>query len=174
MPYYATENQISTQPLEGGIEITEQQYKDALQATLDGRTVAVRSDGLRLLSPETKTVYNTTDKSEKEIANNDDVPEGYTETKPQEHDIWDGTQWVEDTAAKQAAQWERIRSQRDQKLSDTQWIMDRHSEQVAHGIAPSLTDKQVKAFADYRQALRDITEAKSADDVVWPENPLEE
>ena len=70
--------------------------------------------------------------------------------------------------------WDEIRQQRDKKLSDTQWVMDRHSEQVAHGIKPTLTDNQIKDFADYRQALRDITEYSTPDEVVWPDNPLEE
>lgn len=70
--------------------------------------------------------------------------------------------------------WQSIRQQRDQKLSDTQWIMDRHSEQVAHGIQPTLTTTQIKAFAEYRQALRDLPQSVgNPDDVVWPENPLE-
>ena len=161
MPY-ATENQISTQPLEGGIEITEQQYKDALQATLDGHTVAIRNDGLRLLSPETKTVYSTADKSEKKIAENDDVPSGYTETEPQEHDTWDGEKWAEDTAAKEAAQWGRIRSQRDGKLSDTDWAV----------LPDSPHDTQ--AVRDYRQALRDLPQTyQTPDAVIWPNNPIE-
>ena len=160
MPF-ATENRISTEPLDGGIEITEQEYQDALQATLDGHTVAIRDDGLRILSPETKTVYSTSDKSEKEIAINDDVPSGYTETEPQEHDTWDGAKWVEDTAAKEAAQWERIRSQRDGKLSDTDWAV----------LPDSPHDTQ--AVRDYRQALRDITQYATPDDVVWPDSPLE-
>ena len=161
MPY-ATENQISTQPLEGGVEITEQQYKNALQAQLDGYSVAVRGDGLRLLSPETKTVYNTADKSKKEIAVNDDVPAGYTETEPSEYDTWDGAKWLEETAAKEAAQWERIRSQRDQKLSETDWAV----------LPDSPHDTQ--AVRDYRQALRDLPQlVGNPDDVVWPTNPLE-
>ena len=161
MPYYATENQISTQPIEGGIEITKQQYKDALQAQLDGHTVVIRGDGLRLLSPETRTVYSIADKSEKKIAENDDVPSGYTETEPQKHDAWDGAKWVEDTAAKQEAQWERIRSQRDQKLSETDYAV----------LPDSPHDTQ--AVRGYRQALRDLPQSVgNPDDVVWPDNPL--
>ena len=57
--------------------------------------------------------------------------------------------------------WDEIRQQRDQKLSDTDWAV----------LPDSPHDTQ--AVRDYRQALRDITEAKSPDDVVWPENPLE-
>ena len=72
-------------------------------------------------------------------------------------------------------EWRSIRQQRDGLLKDTQWIMDRHSEQVAHGIKPSLTDKQVKAFAEYRQSLRDLPQSVgNPDKVKWPKNPLEE
>ena len=161
MPY-ATNNQISTQPLEGGIEITEQEYKDALQATLDGHTVAIRGEELRILSPETKTVFSTTDKSKKQIAENDDVPEGYTETEPHAYDTWDGEKWVEDTQAKEMAAWQEIRQQRDAKLSDTDWAV----------LPDSPHDTQ--AVRDYRQALRDLPQAyQNAAQVVWPINPLE-
>ena len=85
-----------------------------------------------------------------------EVPE-----RPDQYHTWDGTKWVEDTAAKEAAELERIRSQRDQKLSATDWAV----------LPDSPHDTQ--AVRDYRQALRDITKAKSPDKVKWPDNPLE-
>ena len=103
MPY-AIDGQISQTPLDSGIEITENEYKKALQAQLNGKKIAVRSEGMRILSREMITVYNKEDKSEKQIPENEDIPDGYTDFIPSEHDYWDGSQWVEDTEAKEQAE----------------------------------------------------------------------
>lgn len=49
MPY-AANNQISQSPIEGGIQITEQQYQAALNAMQEGKTVLVDS-GLMTFGP---------------------------------------------------------------------------------------------------------------------------
>ena len=59
------------------------------------------------------------------------------------------------------AQWQRIREKRNQLIADTDWAV----------LPDSPHDTQ--AVRDYRQALRDITEYATPDDVVWPDNPLE-
>lgn len=50
MPY-ATNGQISTAPIEGGIEITQQQYQDALAAMLEGKEVAIEDGQMVLRDP---------------------------------------------------------------------------------------------------------------------------
>jgi hypothetical protein len=105
MPY-AIDNKISKAFIEGGIEITDAEYKQALEAQLSGQKVAIRSGALRILSTEKKTVWSTADKSEKEIPVNEDVPEGYTGLKPGDLTKWAKNTWVEDTAAKAAKEAE--------------------------------------------------------------------
>ena len=55
MPY-AAEDKISEAMIEGGIEITEQEYQEALQAMLEGKKIAIRDGMLRFLSSE-KRLY---------------------------------------------------------------------------------------------------------------------
>ena len=69
--------------------------------------------------------------------------------------------------------WDEIRTERDRLLNKTQWIMDRHSEQVKYGLDTTLTEAQIQSFAQYRQDLRDIPQTSvTIDNVVWPQNPL--
>lgn len=48
--FYAADNQIAKLPIKGGIEITEQQYLDALQGMLAGERVRV-VDGAMIVEP---------------------------------------------------------------------------------------------------------------------------
>jgi hypothetical protein len=59
--------------------------------------------------------------------------------------------------------WKAVRAERDRLLSVCDWT------QVAD--APLTADDR-QAWADYRQALRDVPQDfDSPDDVVWPETP---
>lgn len=109
MPY-AKDSSISTSDL-GGIEITQQQYSDALQAKLQGRKVEVRDNVLWIASSTTQTVYSTADGKALEIPDNDVVPEGYTATpRPDELHTWDGSAWVYEYGV------EQVKSYRDAKI----------------------------------------------------------
>ena len=66
-------------------------------------------------------------------------------------------------AASLDAAWPAVRAERDRLLADCDWT------QVAD--AP-LTASVKQAWADYRQALRDIPqEQDDPDSIVWPETP---
>ena len=98
MPY-AVENKISKSPIDDGIEITDQQYRDALAAMGEGKKIAVRSGELRILSRDKRTVWSLTDGSKLEIAENDDTPDGYTEDGPPSPDhVMEAGKWVEKPA----------------------------------------------------------------------------
>ena len=59
--------------------------------------------------------------------------------------------------------WYPIREERDRLLSACDWTQTNDV---------PLTAEQKAAWADYRQALRDIPQSfDSADDVIWPEAP---
>jgi hypothetical protein len=56
-----------------------------------------------------------------------------------------------------------LRSERNKKLAETDWVVTMHKE---------LGTNIPTAMKTYRQALRDITDdATSLDDVTWPEKP---
>lgn len=51
------------------------------------------------------TVYSTDDRQPREIETLGPIPAGYTEQEPSsEWDVWDGSQWVEDTEARESAE----------------------------------------------------------------------
>ena len=56
--------------------------------------------------------------------------------------------------------WDYIRDQRDVKISETDWTQ-----------MPDSPLYNNQAWLDYRQALRDVTEVETPDDVVWPTKP---
>lgn len=49
--HYAADGLISRYPIEGGIEITAEEYRSALDAMMDGRAVAIVEGALVLLDP---------------------------------------------------------------------------------------------------------------------------
>lgn len=56
--------------------------------------------------------------------------------------------------------WRTVRNERDRLLSETDWTQNK-----------DVPDEISTLWADYRQALRDITNQENPDDVVWPEAP---
>jgi hypothetical protein len=113
MPY-AAEDKISEVMIEGGIEITEQEYQEALQAMLEGKKIAIRDGMLRFLSSKKKTVYNTQDGSELEIPENEDVPDGYTEIEyPGELYYWQNGEWMLDI--------EKYKAKKIAELANARW-----------------------------------------------------
>lgn len=81
MPY-ATKDTISTSPIEGGIEITDAQYQEALQAIAEGKRLRIRDGQLVALVLGTKTIYNLTTGEPSEILEDEAIPEGFSEEEP--------------------------------------------------------------------------------------------
>ena len=69
---------------------------------------------------------------------------------------------AEDVAARLAARWNGVRSERNRKLTLSDWT------QLADAPLGS-ADKA--GWAAYRQALRDITQQNDPFNVAWPEEP---
>ena len=65
---------------------------------------------------------------------------------------------------------------RSQLLYDTDWVVQRHQEQLALGAATTITPEQYIAVLNYKQQLRDLTNTypkiTPTEQVVWPTNPL--
>lgn len=83
---------------------------------------------------------------------------------PRPEDVKDTEGRVTETwVASQQGAWERIttapsriRFERDRRLEESAWIVERHRDQLASGGETTLTDEQYQAWLGYRQALRDI------------------
>ena len=132
------------------------------------------------------TVYGNPGTSEQQIGG--ECPMGWvTMSGPRPSDTYgdDGTvikTWI----AKESGEWEpvstapsRIRTERDRRLSDCAWIVERHRDQLASGEATTLTEEQYRAWLGYRQELRDIPQqlgfpwgGPDDPDCPWPVEPL--
>ncbi|MHA3117238.1 hypothetical protein E0H86_07080 [Acinetobacter sp. ANC 4635] len=67
----------------------------------------------------------------------------------------------------------QVRVKRDALLIDSQWLVQRHRDQIEVSEPTTLTTDQYKALLTYRQALRDVpTQIGFPDNIVWPSYPL--
>ena len=82
------------------------------------------------------------------------------------HLKWDGSKIIPDDDALAACQlveqWKRIRSQRDNLLSQSDWVIIKAKE--TGGTISS-------AWKSYRQDLRDIPSQSDPDNITWPTKP---
>lgn len=66
-----------------------------------------------------------------------------------------------------------IRAERDGKIAESNWLVERHHEQLSAGIATSITDEAYHALLAYRQDLRDVPEQSTfPQSIIWPEFPV--
>jgi hypothetical protein len=84
----------------------------------------------------------------------DTTVEGVTTTKAQHEETF--------MAARNATQWTAIRSDRDNRLKETDWVSIR----AADTATPMSTE-----WSTYRQALRDITTQSDPFNITWPTKP---
>lgn len=105
---------------------------------------------------------------------------------PRPEDVKDTEGRVTETwVASQQGAWERIttapsriRFERDRRLEESAWIVERHRDQLASGGETTLTDEQYQAWLGYRQTLRDIPQqpgfpwnGPDDPDCPWPVEP---
>ena len=66
--------------------------------------------------------------------------------------------------------------ERNIRFADTDWLIQRHQEEILLMKTPTLTNTQFTNLLNYRQQLRDLTDTYSKDTVtnavVWPTNPI--
>jgi hypothetical protein len=116
MPY-ASENTLSQNPIADGIEISPEQYKEALTAKLNGQSIAVNNGSLLILSSTMKSVYLIGDKSEVKIPDNTPAQAGYSDIKPGEFDEWIDGAWVVNSVLQKENQRSVLKAVREQSLS---------------------------------------------------------
>ncbi|MFI3270820.1 MAG: tail fiber assembly protein [Pseudomonadota bacterium] len=54
------------------------------------------------------------------------------------------------------ARAERVRTERDKRITDCDWVIIRHRDEVDEGDETTLTTDEYTAWLDYRKALRDL------------------
>ena len=57
------------------------------------------------------------------------------------------------------------------KMENTRWLIERHTDQIALGITPTLTQEQLTEVLQYREALRNV-DYSDPFNVTWPTRPL--
>lgn len=66
--------------------------------------------------------------------------------------------------------------QRAQYLYDTDWIVQRHQEQILRGVTTTLSEQQIIDLLNYKQELRDLTQhydlTQPAQTINWPTKPF--
>lgn len=66
--------------------------------------------------------------------------------------------------------------QRAQYLYDTDWLVQRHQEQILAGVTTTLSQPQIIDLLNYKQELRDLTQhydlTQPAENISWPYNPI--
>lgn len=67
----------------------------------------------------------------------------------------------------------QVRVNRDALLTNSQWLIQRHRDQIEVSEPTTLTTDQYKALLKYRQDLRDVpTQTGFPDDIIFPKYPL--
>lgn len=65
-----------------------------------------------------------------------------------------------------------VRRQRDTAIADVRWMIERHTDEVALGVAPSLSSAEFIALLQHVQALRDVpSQSGFPAAITWPEPP---
>lgn len=78
---YIADNKIASKPFYGCFEVDDEKGAELLAAQNAGHKIAIRAEGPRILDKQRRTIY-AEDGSRKQIAANDDTPEGYTDEPP--------------------------------------------------------------------------------------------
>ncbi|EOW9234929.1 phage tail protein [Vibrio cholerae] len=149
---------------EGAIEITEQQYNDALAAKMAGRKAFVRDGELVIFSGVMRSIWNCEDYSRKEIDEQEFIPDGWTDKERKTaFDRWIDGEWVTDISAKYIAEFDQVDNLR-RHLYFT--MVD---PLVSEANIKRLQGKEAEAIELERQAIdaRD----KIQRDHPWPVNP---
>ncbi|EIO5089741.1 hypothetical protein LQN34_003172 [Vibrio cholerae] len=135
---------------EGAIEITEQQYNDALAAKMAGRKAFVRDGELVIFSGVMVKAWSKLTKELKEFDEFDVIPEDYTLIEPVGDVVWDEAKWVE-----------RIKSQQEIAQIEHRWVLSELTivqiELMYHWTDDQRATSTLDAWKLYARQLRDYT-----------------
>lgn len=101
---------------------------------------------------------------------------------PADFPLWQHDHWEVDEAAREQAarppaltveqRADQARVRRDQHLSMTEWLVQRHRDEIDMAHPTTLSGEQFARLLAYRQTLRDLpTQDGFPDRIIWPEEP---
>lgn len=135
---------------DGAIEITEQQYNDAIAAKISGRQAFVRNGELVIFSGIMVTAWNKLTRQPKEFDEFDLIPADYTLIEPVGDVVWDEAKWVD-----------RIKSQQEIAQIEHRWVLSELTivqiELMYHWTDDQRATSTLDAWKLYARQLRDYT-----------------
>ncbi|EEO00314.1 hypothetical protein VCG_001551 [Vibrio cholerae 12129(1)] len=135
---------------DGAIDITEQQYNDALAAKMAGRQAFVRDGELVIFSGVMVTAWNKLTRQPKEFDEFDVIPEDYTLIEPVGDVVWGEDKWVE-----------RIKSPQELAQIEHHWVLSELAnvqiELMYHWTDDQRATSTLDAWKLYARQLRDYT-----------------
>ncbi|WP_336929729.1 phage tail protein [Vibrio cholerae] len=162
--FFAFEDALMLEHVEDAIEITEQQYNDAIAAKMVGRNAFVRDGELIIFSGVMRTIWNCEDYSRKEIDEQELIPDGWTDKERKNaFDRWIHGEWVTDISAQYIAEFDQVDNLR-RHLYFT--MVD---PLVSEANIKRLQGKEAEAIELERQAI--AAREKIQLDHPWPVNP---
>lgn len=162
--FFAFEDALMLEHVEGAVEITEQQYNEALAAKIAGRKAFVRDGELIIFSGVMRTIWNCEDGSTKEIDEQELIPEGWTDKERKTaFDRWIDGEWVTDISAKYIDEFNQVDNLRRGLYFN---MVD---PLVSESNIKRLLGKEAEAIELERQAI--AAREKIQLDHPWPVNP---
>ncbi|HAS3149533.1 TPA: phage tail protein [Vibrio cholerae] len=162
--FFAFEDALMLEHVEGAVEITEQQYNEALAAKIAGRKAFVREGELVIFSGVMRTIWNCEDGSTKEIDEQELIPEGWTDKERKTaFDRWIDGEWVTNISDKYIAEFNQV----DNLRRSLYFAMV--DPLVSEANIKRLQGKEAEAIELERQAI--AAREKIQLDHPWPVNP---
>ncbi|ELJ8791302.1 phage tail protein [Vibrio cholerae] len=162
--FFAFEDALMLEHVEGAVEITEQQYNDAIAAKMEGRKAFVRDSELVIFSGVMRTIWNYEDYSRKEIDEQELIPDGWTDKERKTaFDRWMDGEWVTDISAKYIDEFNQV----DNLRRSLYFAMV--DPLVSEANIKRLQGKEAEAIELERQAI--AAREKIQLDHPWPVNP---
>ncbi|HAN8394526.1 TPA: tail fiber assembly protein [Escherichia coli] len=118
-----------------------------------------------------ETVYSTETGDAMMVSLPGDYPEGTTTLAPSTpYDTWNGSEWVTDTEAQQAADVEAAEQQKAALLLEAQATISLWQTELQLGIISDEDKASLIAWMNYIKAVQAVDTSK-APDITWPDKP---
>lgn len=118
-----------------------------------------------------ETVYSNETGDAMMVSLPGDYPEGTTTLAPSTpYDTWNGSEWVTDTEAQQAADVEAAEQQKAALLFEAQATISLWQTELQLGIISDEDKASLIAWLNYIKAVQAVDTSK-APDIIWPDKP---
>ncbi|OSN01074.1 tail fiber assembly protein [Lonsdalea iberica] len=164
----------TTQYLPVGVGLPAHSCFDAPPAPKDGFAIRRTADGSAweyLSDHRGDTVYNTQTRQPVTLTTLGAYPENTTPLAPAtEYDIWDGTNWVLDVAAKQTGEIAEAEQRRQTLLTEADNVTSDWRVELMLGDISDDNKTKLSAWMAYKSAVNAV-DVSTAPDVSWPAQP---